>query len=67
MPEGAFEIVMFNFVKPIHVQLSYKTIHLVMPEIFGQDELLKFGDVFDDELSAVGGPVNNFMELFDLG
>jgi hypothetical protein len=33
MLEGAFEIVMFNFMKAIHIELPDETIHFVVSEI----------------------------------
>jgi len=35
MFESTFEIVVFYLMETIHVQLSYKTINFIMPEIFG--------------------------------
>lgn len=66
MPECTFEIIMFDLMKAIHVELSYKTIHLIMSEVFGENKLLEFGDVLYDELAAVGCPVNDFLKLLDL-
>ena len=31
--EGALEVVMFDFVEAIHIQLPHKTIHLVVSEV----------------------------------
>ena len=66
MPECTFEIIMFDLMKAIHVELPYKTIHLIMSEVFGEDKLLEFGDVLDDELAAIGCPVDDFLKLLDL-
>jgi len=33
MSKGAFEVVMFDFVEAIHVELSNETVHFVMPEV----------------------------------
>ena len=66
MFECAFEVIMLHFVEAIHVELSDEAIHFFVSEISGQDNLLEFDDVFDDELKTVGGPVNNLLILFDL-
>lgn len=33
MLKGAFEVILFNLVETIHVELPHKTIDLVMPEV----------------------------------
>jgi hypothetical protein len=63
MFEGAFVIVVFDFVKTIHIELPDKTVNFVMSEIFGQHYFLKFVDIADDELAAIGGPINNFLVI----
>lgn len=66
MLECAFEVVMFHFVEAIHVELPDETVHLFMPEVSGEDDLLKLHDVLDDELTATGGPVNDLLILLHL-
>jgi len=50
----------------IHVQLSDERIYFVVAEVFGQYNLLKFVDVFDDEFSASWTPINNSGEVLIL-
>lgn len=45
----AFEIIMFSFVKSIHIQLPDKAVHFVMSEIFGEDNFFEFRNVFDSK------------------
>ena len=66
MFESAFEVVVFHFVEAIHVELSDKAIDFLMPEVSGQDYLLKFDDILDNELKAIVGPVYYLLVLFDL-
>ena len=66
MLEGGLEVVMFGFVKAVHVELTDETVHLVMAEVFGEDNFLEFGDVLDGELSSVRGPVNYFDKIGNL-
>jgi hypothetical protein len=54
MFECAFEVVMFSFMESVHVELSYKTVHFVMPEVFGEHYFLKFDDILYGKLSSVG-------------
>ncbi len=53
MAEGAFEGVVFNLVKAVHVELSYEAVHLVVAEVVGQYDLFKLDHVLDDELETV--------------
>lgn len=64
--EGGFEVVMFGFVEAVHIELSYKAVNFVMPEVFWQYDFLKFGDVFDGELKATIGPVDDFVIVSNL-
>lgn len=50
MPEGALEGVMFDLVEAVHVELSYKAVHLVVAEVVRQDDLFKLHHILDDEL-----------------
>jgi hypothetical protein len=54
MLEGALEIIMFNLMETIHVELSDKAVNFVMSEVFGEDDLLEFVNISDDELSPIG-------------
>lgn len=40
MPEGAFEVVMFDFMEAIHVELPYEAVHFIVPEVPGQHDFL---------------------------
>jgi len=66
MAEGAFEVVVFDFVEAVHVELADEAVHFVVPEVFGQDEFFHPGWVFDDELQAARGPVDYLLVLFVL-
>ena len=66
MAKNTFCMVSSTFVKAVHVQLPYKGINFVMSEVFGQDYLLKFVDVFDNELLAGKSPIGNFLKLLVL-
>lgn len=60
MMEGAFEIVLFGFVEAIHIELPDETVHFVVSEIFGENDLFKPLDVFDGKLCSIRRPINNF-------
>lgn len=66
MFECAFKIIMFGFMKTIHIELSDKAIHFIMSEIFRENNFLKFSDIFDSELSSVRRPVYNFNKIGNL-
>ena len=66
MLESGLEVIMFGFVKAIHIELTHKAVHLIMAEVFGEDDLLKFSDVLDGELSSVRRPVNYLNEIRNL-
>lgn len=63
MLKGGLEVVMFGFMKAIHIQLSDKTVHFVVPEIFWKDYLLKFSNVLDGELSSVRRPIDDLDKI----
>ena len=48
--EGALEVVVFDFVEAIHIELPHKTVHLVVSEVTRQHQLLEFINVPDHEL-----------------
>lgn len=50
MTECAFEVVVFDFMKAIHVELSHKAINFVVPEVFWQYDFLEFDYILDNEL-----------------
>lgn len=64
--EGGLEVIMLGFVEAVHVELPYKTVHFIVPEIFGQDDFLEFGYVFNGEFCSVRGPVDDFDKINDL-
>lgn len=66
MLECAFKIVVFGFMESIHVELSHEAIHLIVPKVFRQDDLLKFLNVLDRELCSVRLPVYYFSKVTDL-
>ena len=66
MPKCAFEVVMFDFMKTIHVKLSDETIDFIVTEEAWEYNLLKFLCIFDDELKSIGRPVDNLLILFHL-
>lgn len=66
MSKGAFEVVVFDFVKAVHVELSHKTVDFVMSEVSWQDDFFKFDDIFDYKLKATRCPVNYLVVLFIL-
>lgn len=59
MTENILAGVFARLMEAVHVELSNKTVDVVMPEMFGQDLILKLVDLFDGELSAIGHPMNN--------
>jgi hypothetical protein len=63
MFKGRLEVVMFGFMKSIHIQLSYKTVHFVVPEIFRKDYLLKFSNVLNGELCSVRRPIDDLDKI----
>lgn len=50
MTERAFEVVVFDFVEAIHVELPHKAINFVVPEVFRQYDFLEFDYILDHEL-----------------
>jgi hypothetical protein len=50
----------------IHVQLPDKAVDFIMPKIARQDNLLKFVDIFDDEIESGCRPICDFVELIIL-
>jgi len=66
MSECAFEIVVFDFVEAIHVELPDKAVNLIVPEVFGQNQFFQLNNVLDDELNSVGCPIYNFLVLLNL-
>lgn len=63
MLKGGLEVVMFGFMKSIHIQLSDKTVHFVVPEIFWKDYLFKFSNVLDGELRSVRRPIDDLDKI----
>lgn len=66
MAEGAFEVVVFDFVEAVHVELPDEAVHFVVAEEPGQYDFLQLLDILDDEFQAVAGPVDNLLVLFHL-
>lgn len=64
--EDALGMISSAFMEVIHVELSDKRVHFGVPEVTGKDNRLKFVDVFDDELSSRGSPVNYLGKLLIL-
>ncbi len=64
--ECGLEVVVFDFVEAIHVELSHERVDFVVPEVFGKHDLLEFDHVFDHELQAARSPVNYFVVLLVL-
>jgi hypothetical protein len=64
--EGGLKVVMFGFVKAIHVKLSDKTVHLIVPKIFRQHDLFEFFYVLYCEFISVRRPVYDFGKIIDL-
>lgn len=56
MGEDNLSTIFPGLVESIHVKLSDKTVEIMMTEVFGKNFALKFMDVFDKELFAVGDP-----------
>jgi hypothetical protein len=48
--KNAFGMISPTFVEAVHVELPYEGIHFAVTKVFGQDHLLEFSDVFDNEL-----------------
>lgn len=66
MAEGAFEVVVFDFVEAVHVELPDEAVHFVVAEVPGQYDFLQLLDILDDKFQAVAGPVDNLLVLFHL-
>lgn len=64
--EGAFEVVMFDLVEAVHVELPDEAVHFVVAEVPGQYDFLQLLDILDDEFQAVARPVDNLLVLFHL-
>ena len=64
--EGAFEVVVFDLVEAVHVELPDEAVHFVVAEVAGQYDFLELLDVLDDEFQAVAGPVDDLLVLFHL-
>lgn len=61
--KGWLEVVMLGLVEPIHIQLSHKTVHLIMPEIFRQDNLFKLCHILYRKLCSVRWPVDDLYKI----
>ena len=66
MPKGALEVVMFDFVEAIHVELPHKTVHLFMPKVSRKHNLLKSNHILDYKLKSIRCPVYDLVELLIL-
>ena len=64
--EYTLGVLLTRLMKTIHVELPNKAIHLVVAEEERKDDLLKLGDVLDDEVLASGAPVDGLGMLFRL-
>lgn len=53
MAESALEGVVFDLVEAVHVKLPDKTVHFVVPEVVGENNLFEFHHVFYNELESV--------------
>ena len=66
MLEGGLKVVMFGFVEAIHVKLSDKTVHLIVPKIFRQHDLFEFCYVLYRKFRSVRRPIYDFDKIIDL-
>ena len=66
MTEDTLGMIGTTFVEAVHVELANEGVHFGVAEVAGEDDGLKFVDVFDDELSSGRGPVGNLGKLFIL-
>lgn len=66
MKENIFGWVLPALVEPVHIELSDKTVHVIMPEVFGEYDLFKLLNVLYRKSFLVFGPVNDGFELFIL-
>jgi len=66
MAKNIFSRFLSWFMKPIHIELSDKTINVPMPKIFGQYNLLKLFNVFNCKLFPIAWPFNHRWILFIL-
>lgn len=66
MRENEFRWVFPALVEPVHIELSDKTVHVIMPEVFGEYDFFKLLNVLYGESFLVLGPVNDGFELFIL-
>ena len=49
-----------GFVEPIHVKLPDEAVDVFVPEVLGEDDLLKIINVSNGKLPAIGQPVDSF-------
>jgi hypothetical protein len=66
MSEGAFEVVVFDLMETIHVELPDEAVHFVVSEVAREDDFLEFFDVLYDEFESVRCPVDDLLILFNL-
>ena len=66
MAKYTFSMITSGFVESIHVKLSNKTIDFVVSKVSWKNYLLKFINIFNDELSSRGGPICDFVKLLIL-
>lgn len=52
MAEHALRVISPGLMKAIHVELPYKAIDLIVPEVSRKDDLLKLVDILYDEFAA---------------
>ena len=59
MTEDIFAGILTTLVEAIHVKLPDERVDISMPEIFGQDLILKIINLFDGELPPICHPMND--------
>jgi hypothetical protein len=67
MTENTFGVIGSAFVEAVHVELPDEGVHFAVTEVFGENYLLELIGIFNDELGAVGSPIDDLAELLVLG
>lgn len=70
MTEDTFCMLLAGFMEAIHVELTHETIHFAVAEEERKDDLLEFGDIFDDKVPSSRSPKNGlgvFIRLSKFG
>jgi hypothetical protein len=66
MTKNIFAWILARFMESVHVKLTNEAVDVPVPEIFGEDLILKLFNFFDCKLSAIGQPVNDRLIVFIL-